>query len=160
MIAGREGGCDCGHVRFRIAAEPIMVNCCHCHACQRQTGSAFAVNVLIEAGHVALLQGATEPVEHVTGSGAGQSNHRCPKCRTSLWSVYHAAGDGARFVRAGALDQATDIEPRAHIFTAEKVAWVTIPDGVPQFSGFYSGKDIVAAFGEDNALRWRKAIGR
>ena len=67
---------------------------------------------------------------------------------------------GARFVRAGALDSATDIEPRAHIFAGEKVDWVTIPEGTPQFPGFYSGRDIVATFGEDSAARWRKAIGR
>ncbi|NNL18586.1 MAG: aldehyde-activating protein, partial [Boseongicola sp.] len=39
-----EGGCTCGHVRYRVSSEPMIVHCCHCTWCQRQSGSAFAVN--------------------------------------------------------------------------------------------------------------------
>ena len=159
-LTGSEGGCSCGAVRFRLKAEPISVNCCHCRDCQRQTGSGFALNLLIEAENVELLGEAPEPVAYATGSGMGQRNFRCPHCKVSVWSIYNAAGEGARFVRGGALDDPGGIEPNAHIFTASKLGWVSIPDGVPQFPGFYSGKDIVPTFGEEGAARWRKALGR
>jgi len=159
-LTGSEGGCDCGKVRYRLKAEPIVVNCCHCHACQRQTGSAFALNLIIETDHVELLGEAPEAVDYATASGMGQANWRCPHCKVSVWSVYNAASDGARFIRAGSLDEPPQAEPNAHIHTATKLAWVTIPDGIPQFQGFYSGKDIINVFGEDGAARWRKVMQR
>ena len=159
-ITGSEGGCTCGAVRYRLKAEPIAVNCCHCPDCQRQTGSAFAINLLIEAENVEQLGEAPEPAEYETGSGMGQRNFRCPHCRISVWSIYNAAGDGARFVRGGTLDDPSGIAPDAHIFAAHKLPWVAIPQGVPQFPGFYSGKDIVPTFGEEGASRWKKALGR
>lgn len=155
-----EGGCDCGKVRYRIKADPIMVNCCHCHKCQRQTGSGFAINVLIEASEVELLGEAPVPSQVESGSGMGQAIMRCPHCGVSVWGVYGAAGEGALFVRAGTLDDPSAVTPRAHIYTESKLPWVQIPEGVPQFERFYSGKDMVGTFGEENALRWRRAMGR
>jgi hypothetical protein len=52
-----EGGCTCGAVRYRLKARPLFVHCCHCTWCQRETGSAFAVNAFIEASQVELLNG-------------------------------------------------------------------------------------------------------
>lgn len=159
-LTGSEGGCDCGKLRYRLNAEPITVNCCHCHACQRQTGSAFAINVLIEAENVELLGIEPEATELETASGMGQANLRCPSCKVSVWSIYHAAGNGAFFLRAGSLDDPGKITPNAHIHTESKLAWVVIPAGSEQFAQFYSGKDIVRVFGEDGAARWRKVMQR
>lgn len=58
-----DGGCTCGHVRYRMTSNPIFVHCCHCTWCQRETGSAFAVNALIEADRVQLLQGTVEIID-------------------------------------------------------------------------------------------------
>ncbi|MCX7864799.1 MAG: GFA family protein [Novosphingobium sp.] len=160
LLKDSEGGCVCGRVRFRLKAEPININCCHCRDCQRQTGSAFAINLLIEAENLELLGEAPEAVEYPSGSGMGQRNFRCPHCLVSVWSIYNAAGDGARFVRGGALDKPQAIVPGAHIFTASKLPWVMIPEGVPRFEGFYSGRDIVPIFGEEGAARWKRALGR
>jgi hypothetical protein len=158
MIAGAEGGCHCGKVRYRLTAEPIMINCCHCRACQRQTGSAFGVNVLIEAENVELLGEAPVAIEVASGSGKGQAIHVCANCGASVWGIYHAAGDGARFIRAGTLDDPDLAVPRAHIWTDSKQPWVVIPEDVPRFEQFYGGRDLTATFGEENAARWRKAL--
>jgi len=159
-LVGAEGGCDCGKVRYRLAADPIVINCCHCRNCQRQTGTAFGINMLIETENVELLGEPTVANEVASPSGRGQAIHRCPDCGTSVWGVFHAAGDGVRFVRGGTLDNPDLAAPRAHIWTESKVPWVTIPEGVPQFTQFFSGKDIVPTFGEANAARWKAAIGR
>src|SRR4029450_1325879 len=55
MSVLREGGCSCGAVRYRLASDPLFTHCCHCLNCQRQTGSAFVINLLIEADRVELL---------------------------------------------------------------------------------------------------------
>ena len=52
-----EGGCACGAVRYRMTSPPMFVHCCHCHDCQRQTGTAFVLNALIEADRVSLICG-------------------------------------------------------------------------------------------------------
>jgi hypothetical protein len=38
-----EGGCDCGEVRYRLTTRPLIVHCCHCRWCQRESGTAFAL---------------------------------------------------------------------------------------------------------------------
>ena len=50
-----EGGCACGHVRYRLEKAPLFVQCCHCTSCQREMGSAFVINALVESQHVTLL---------------------------------------------------------------------------------------------------------
>ena len=62
---GYEGGCTCGEVRYRMETAPLIVHCCHCHWCQRETGSAFALNALIEADRVTLLKGEPD-IRHLS----------------------------------------------------------------------------------------------
>ena len=79
----REGGCACGAVRYRLGREPMFVHCCHCTSCQTETGSAFAINALIEADQVETLKGAPEPVMTPSESGRGQQVWRCPECKVA-----------------------------------------------------------------------------
>src|SRR5438874_11713430 len=58
-MANLSGACSCGAVKYRLTAAPMFVHCCHCRDCQRQTGSAFVLNALIEANRVQILQGDT-----------------------------------------------------------------------------------------------------
>ncbi len=131
------GGCVCGEVRYELRDTPLFVHCCHCTWCQRETGSAFAVNAVIEADRVVVLKGAPEPVVTPSESGNGQIFHRCPTCRLALWSVYSGAGDTFRFLRVGTLDNAGAYPPDIHIFTSTKLPWVILPDDVPCYEAFY-----------------------
>ena len=133
-----EGGCACREVRYRLASAPLFVHCCHCTSCQRETGSAFALNALIEADRVEILAGAPERVPTPSESGKGQAVLRCPTCRVALWSHYAGAGDRIAFVRAGTLDQAAAITPDVHIYTRSKLPWVRIPEGELAFESYYS----------------------
>ena len=135
-----EGGCSCGAVRYRMTSQPLFVHCCHCRWCQRESGAAFALNALIEADRVVLLQGEPEIVNTPTASGKGQKIARCPHCRIALWSNYAGAGDTVRFVRVGTLDQPDLLPPDIHIYTASKLPWVTLPPGVPAVPEYYSSK--------------------
>ena len=75
-----EGGCACGKMRYRLTSQPMFVHCCHCKDCQRQTGSAFVINALIETGRVEKLTGETKAVAVPTDSGRPHDIHRCPSC--------------------------------------------------------------------------------
>ena len=132
-----EGGCDCGHVRYRLASPPMVVHCCHCRWCQRETGSAFALNAMIETDRVLPLAAPPERVHTPSASGVGQVIARCPKCRVAVWSHYGGSGPCAAMVRVGTLDNPDALPPDVHIFTASKQPWVQLPAGAPAFDAFY-----------------------
>src|SRR5512136_2622140 len=126
-----DGGCDCRHVRYRMASRPLFVHCCHCRWCQRETGASFALNAMIESDRVLLLQGEPEVVNTPSNSGKGQKIARCPVCRVAVWSNYAGAGDAVRFVRVGTLEEPDRLPPDIHIFTSSKQPWVALPPGMP-----------------------------
>ena len=134
----REGGCSCGSVRYRLTSEPLFVHCCHCLNCQRQTGSAFVINVLIEADRVELLTGDPEPVDVPRDDGNTQRIFRCPTCQVAVFSEY--GRPEVRFVRAGTLDVPSAVTPDVHIYTRSKVPWIALPDSVPAFDIYYDSK--------------------
>jgi hypothetical protein len=132
-----EGGCDCRAVRYRMTSTPLFVHCCHCRWCQRETGASFALNAMIEADRVVLLQGNPEVVDTPSHSGKGQKITRCPTCRIALWSNYAGAGDAVRFVRVGTLDEPDRLPPDIFIFTSSKQPWVVLPPNMPAVAEFY-----------------------
>jgi hypothetical protein len=135
MSVPREGGCACGAVRYRLASDPLFTHCCHCLNCQRQTGSAFVINLLIEADRVEVRAGVPEPVDVPRDDGSTQTIFRCPTCQVAVFSQY--GRPEVRFVRGGTLDRPSEIEPDVHIFTRSKVPWVTLPSSVPAFDVYY-----------------------
>ena len=135
-----DGGCTCGAVRYRMTTRPMFVHCCHCRWCQRETGSAFVLNALIEAERVVLLAGAPDVVDTPSASGKGQTIARCPSCRIALWSTYAGAGDKIRFVRVGTLDTPDSLPPDIHIYTMSKQPWVLLPPDTPAVAEYYDRK--------------------
>jgi hypothetical protein len=133
----REGGCDCGLVRYRMETAPLIVHCCHCRWCQRETGASFALNAMIEADRVTHLGADPEIIDTPSNSGKGQKIARCHKCRIAIWSNYAGAGPIIRFVRVGTLDEPDQLPPDIHIFTASKQHWFELPSGVPSVPGYY-----------------------
>jgi hypothetical protein len=136
-----EGGCTCRRVRYRMKSPPLFVHCCHCRWCQRESGSAFALNALIEADRVELLAGDVVPVDTPTNSGKGQRVWRCPLCQVAVWSNYAGAGDLIRFVRVGTLDEPDRWPPDIHIYTASKQPWLVLPPGTPAVAGYYRASE-------------------
>ena len=135
MSMPREGGCSCGAVRYRLTSEPLFTHCCHCLNCQRQTGSAFVINLLIEADRVELLAGEPQPVDAPRDDGSVQRIYRCPTCQVAVFSEY--GRPEVRFVRGGTLDQPSGITPDVHIYTKSKLPWVTLPETAPAFEEYY-----------------------
>ena len=149
-----DGGCTCRHVRYRMTSRPMFVHCCHCRWCQRESGAAFALNAMIEADRVELLEGEPEAVMTPSASGKGQKIWRCPECRVAVWSNYAGAGDALRFVRVGTLDEPDHLPPDIHIFTVSKQPWVVLPDGTPAVEEYYQASRDVAE-GEPGAAARR-----
>ena len=129
MSAGLAGGCSCGQIRYRLTASPLITHCCHCLNCQRQTGSAFAINMLIEADRMEIVAGEPGRVDAPRDDGSTQAIYRCPACQVAVYSEY--SRPDVRFVRAGTLDDPSRVAPDVHIFTRSKRDWIALPDAVP-----------------------------
>ena len=140
MSDQREGGCACGAVRYRLVSPPLFVHCCHCLSCQRQTGSAFVINLLIEADRVEVLAGTPHPIEVPRDDGSVQRIFRCAQCQVALFSEY--GRPEVRFVRGGTLDDPRDVTPDVHIYTRSKVGWVPLPAGTPAFDVYYEPRKL------------------
>jgi hypothetical protein len=125
-----------------MMTKPLFVHCCHCRWCQRESGASFALNALIEADRVQLLEGEVEIINTPSNSGKGQKISRCPKCRIALWSNYAGAGDAIRFVRVGTLDEPDRLPPDIHIFTTSKQPWVVLPAHIPAVAEYYKSSEL------------------
>jgi hypothetical protein len=151
-----EGGCSCGHVRYRINSKPLIVHCCHCRWCQRQTGASFALNALFDAVDVELIKGDVSEESIPSPSGKGQIIARCPKCKIAVWSNYFMGGikELIRFIRVGTLDDPDQLPPDVHIFTSTKQPWVNLPANNLVVNEFY---DYEKTWTQDNLDR-KKAL--
>jgi hypothetical protein len=154
-MATFEGGCACRVVRYRLESEPMFVNCCHCRDCQKQTGSAFVINALIETSRVTVLSGETKPSAMPTESSRPHEIHRCSACGTAVWSHYGGLVT-VRFVRVGTLDDPSHLTPDVHIYVRSKLPWIVLPDGAPSFEAYYDAKKLWPAASLE---RRRAALG-
>lgn len=154
-MAELEGGCGCGAVRYRLASKPMFVNCCHCRICQRQTGSAFVLNAIIETDRIA-FEGEGVEMSVPAPSGHPQVIFRCKSCGVALWSQYRGM-TGLRFVRVGTLDEPAALKPDAHIWTSSKQPWVALPTDTPAFEAVY---DLQAVWPAESLARRQAALGQ
>lgn len=130
-----EGGCLCGRVRYASDAEPVMQVICHCATCQKNTGSAFSLNVAVPAD--SLTATGDTLTTYVDGSGAsGQPFERrfCSACGSHVFAGGAAYGP-LLFVKAGTLDDPSWVDPALHIWVAEKLPCIAIPEGASMSQG-------------------------
>lgn len=143
-----KGQCYCKRIQYTLNANPIFTNACHCRDCQTLTGSAFAINIMVEASAVSVTSDLqpTEKVDNVLdaeqdpSTDAASKSYRCPSCDVLLWGTSGDFGDGIIFVRAGTLVENEKIVPDAHFFVRSKHPWITIPEGVRTFETLPTGE--------------------
>ena len=151
-----EGGCSCGAVRYSLNDAPMVVHCCHCSWCQRETGSAFVLNAVIEGDRLTVTKGEPVMVMTPSASGKGQEIARCPDCHVALWSHYAGSGRKSAFVRVGTMDDPAGCPPDVHIFTSTKQPWVLLPEGVPAFEAFYPTSQGI--WSDEGRARWKALL--
>jgi hypothetical protein len=123
------GGCNCGKVRFRMQSAPMITHCCHCRNCQKASGSAFAINAMIETERLTIVAGTPQLFE----GPENQKEVQCSDCGFTLWSYLPRFGAAVAFVGVGVLDQGERLPPEAHYFVRSKHPWVILPPDLPAF---------------------------
>ena len=122
VSAGREGGCQCAAVRYRLLRAPLALYACHCRACQKQSSSAFGMSMWVERDGIA-FRGAAPRIYRTRGdSGAAKDCAFCGECGTRLY--HENAGSGVLSVKAGSLDDSSDLAPTAHLWVKRAQPWM------------------------------------
>ena len=132
MGGPREGGCQCGGVRYRVEGEPLALAVCHCTECQRQSGSAFGMSLIVPRDSFRLLSGELKTFTRPCDGGRTLDCAFCPGCGTR---IYHRGTfmKGAVSIKPGTLDDTSWLAPSLHVWTKRKQSWVRIPEGVRCF---------------------------
>lgn len=125
MTGAMEGGCQCGHVRYRLEGEPLGLSVCHCTGCQRQSGSAFGMSLNVPSAGFRLLTGELAKFTTLCDSGRTKECAFCPRCGTR---IHHRGMDALLSLKPGTLDDTSWLEPGAHYWTRSKQPWVPVPE--------------------------------
>jgi len=130
-----KGGCLCGAVRYEADAEPLMVAVCHCASCQKNTGSAFSMNLGVPEDSVTFTGDSLATYADRAGASGKPFYRRfCSRCGSPI-SGHGEAYAGIVFLKGGTLDDPSWLTPDAHIWCAEKQPWVTLGEEVAQMPG-------------------------
>ena len=128
-----EGGCNCGAIRYRVAAAPLAVAACHCTGCRTQSGAAYSVNLVVRSRDFTVTAGdLAEFSDEDTNSGQPVLRRFCGHCGSPIISVPTATPKIVA-VKAGTADMPGPFAPTVHIWTRSKLPWVEIPANLPQF---------------------------
>ena len=125
------GGCLCGSVRYESEAEAVLTTVCHCRDCQKQTGSAFSVLVVLPKGSLRTEGRPLASVETVgEDTGLPITRRFCPECGSGVVSEVAATPD-LEWLKAGTLDDPSWLRPQMHMWTSSAQPWVSIDDAIP-----------------------------
>ena len=116
-----QGGCLCGEVRYQSDAEPVMTAICQCTHCQRQSGSAFSVNVGIPKGSLKFTHGAPATYEDKGSSGLPVHRMFCGKCGSPIFSSVEATPN-LDWLKSGTLDDTSWLQPQVSSRLCKTVA--------------------------------------
>ena len=128
------GGCQCGAVRYELAAPPHEIYVCHCRECQKQSSSAFGISAMAWSRNVRLVQGTLRLWSRGTDSGGTLTCFFCADCGSRVWHGDPQAEDEIS-IKGGTLDRPLDLSGAIHIWTDRKLEGVIIPDDARQFPG-------------------------
>ena len=132
------GGCVCGAIRYTVSRVPVNVYTCHCTDCQRITGSAFSIGVVVTAQAFQLTGNEPRPAPGgITVTGRVKTRWICPDCATTLYGgpkVGSEAPGAMRVIRGGTLDDTSWLQPSAHLWTRSAQPWIVLPEGIRRFA--------------------------
>ena len=128
------GGCLCGQLRYKIAAEaPIAARVCWCRVCQYLGAGSGTANALF-ASDAVTITGNRKAYTSTADSGAVMHRSFCPDCGTPVFSEAEPRPHHI-IVRVGTLDDPGIGEPAATIWARSAPGWACIDEALPRYEG-------------------------
>ena len=122
------GGCQCGAVRYEIAAPPVTFYLCHCTECQRHTSSAFGESLRLRRADLR-IDGDLACFTRRSNGGSAREGHFCPQCGVRI--VHGTTGSDMVNIKAGTLDDTSWLVPAGHIWVRSRQPFVVLPADDP-----------------------------
>ena len=121
----QHGGCLCGELRYAVDEDPVTLYVCHCTDCQRQSGSSFALSMIVRNEALEVLRGEPREARVELPDGRVKQPRFCGRCGTRVWALSTQAG--LTVIEPGTLDDTLWLRPVGHIWTRSAQPWVTLP---------------------------------
>ena len=122
------GGCYCKAIRYRVSERVFNPTNCHCDMCRGTTGAPCVAWFSVPSADFELLSGT--PIRFRSSSHATRTF--CPTCGTQLTFVDDAT-PGDTDITVCSLDDPASVAPQDHTFTSDKLPWLALADGLPQY---------------------------
>lgn len=127
------GSCQCGAVTYSIGVEPLLTYACHCHSCQKRTGSAFSLGLVVSTDELA-VHGRLTPWTRISDQGNSNTRYSCAACGNIIYGI-GANSPALAKVQAGTLEDTREVEPEVHLWTVSRQPWVLLPANARLFEG-------------------------
>lgn len=124
------GSCLCGAVRLEADASKWCAHC-HCSMCRRAHGAGHVLWVGLDEGAFRIVSGAETLGRYASSPGAERSF--CTRCGTPM--LFRSQRWPGEVHVAGALLDALDRAPQAHVFWDDRASFTVCEDGLPRRGG-------------------------
>lgn len=125
------GACQCGQVQLQLHSAPLFSYACHCHDCQKRTGSAFSMGLVCAAEGIS-INGQLSSWTRTSEDGHTNTRYSCADCGNIIYGA-STASEGLWKLQTGLLEDTSDLRPEVHIWISRKQHWLTLPPGVPTY---------------------------
>ena len=128
------GGCQCGDIRYEIRSQPLTLYLYHCKECQKQSSSAFGMSLTVPRDALVVTQGQPKAWIRKADSKREVKNVFCGECGTRLFHE-RTYSPGTINVKAGTLDDTSNLLPVGNLWTRSAQPWVTISEEMLNYEG-------------------------
>jgi hypothetical protein len=119
----RRAVCTCGALSVEADGDPVRISVCHCLACQRRSGSAFAVQARFPRA-ATRISGPSSTFSRTGDEGTTATFHFCPTCGTTVY--YDLPDPTFLAIPVGTFADPSFPPPTVAVYESRQHPWLTL----------------------------------
>ena len=127
----KDGGCQCGAIKYSCVGEPINSVFCYCKECQLLTGSDKWSGLWFPKDKLEFIKGTPSVTTRKGDSGKDIHRMYCSECEVTVCAEVTVGNFYS--VSTSTLNENNTVKPAMLIYTASAPEWAVFPKGVPKF---------------------------